>query len=817
MDSVTPSTDPIFHIDDKVRQGYRLGQALVVPIDGEIICQGVRQHLAPKAMEILLYLSENHNRVISIEELLDFGWGDKQAKRSSLTHVIRDIRQALNDHKSCPEYIQTLPKKGYRLIAEISYLDGNVFYPNAWSSDSSSDPTLLRTQVEEQIYLQTLANEQLSQSYWKRSFALLKSSHLFRVSVTFIISTWVLLQVFELLFPIFNIPEWGLKIVVLILVAGFPLALLFTWLKEIKHQKRMAEAIESHGGKSETRPLALGFIFIGVLSVGVSYLSSYLIDSIESEQDDSLVEINSNQMSVAINDRLVAVLPFRISDKAKLPEYFKNTIQSEIISALSQQNDFNLVSKRAINEISSKKGFSDYVNHLGARYLLDGEIAEAKKGFFLLLSLVDAKSSIQIWTSKIPLVSSRLLEFQKNINRQVFNALALVAQREPTSLYEVINTNDFTAYDHYIQGKSHLANAKIKQDLDVAKQHFLTALKFDPNFSLASAGLCQTQIDQYQMTVESTDFMAAKMTCSGILQDQHLKSEGYVSLGNLNRVSGKHEQAIDYYQKALAINPDNLNAISGTALSYRKLGNSDKAEILLYKTIRLEPGYWKNYMNLGDFFMSLGKYRDAIFQYNHITLLKPKDEQGFNRLGAAYYLDDQIERAGLAWQQSLKIKPSATNYSNLGTALFNQKKFKQAQEIYTKALDMRKSSPIIWANLGDAQKFSGESKKANISYRAAITYIQEQLLVNPFDQTLLGMRARYRSEIGECSSALTTSESLQKKNISDPYLYYDFSIVAINCGQKKQAKLLIRKAVELGYSKKLLARDIQFSSIMTGN
>jgi DNA-binding winged helix-turn-helix (wHTH) protein/Flp pilus assembly protein TadD/TolB-like protein len=790
-----------FHIDPKLRKGFKLADAVILPNDGEVVTHGERCHLPPKAMEILLFLSQHHNQPITTEQLLLVGWGYEKTKRSNLTHVISQIRHALDDHKECPEYIQTLPRKGYRLIAKVERLDENILYPGVWPIKRS--PT---TQ---------LAEGEPKQHRWHLSLSLQKNSKLLRVSAAFVLSTWVLLQVLELLFPIFGVPDWGLKIAVLVLVIGFPLALLFTWLKEIKIRKHLfAKDKEGRRNKHFFKQLAFDFSFIGVLSISVGFLALYLIEAIEVEQSDTPDFKTQVMLNIPIRDNLVAVLPFQFEESVPLPEYIKSTFQAEIINALSQQPDFNFVSQRAVNELAAGSQLSDYINRLGARYLLDGNIVAAQGQMNILLNLTDTKNSLQVWSTTIQGNPDRLLAVQKEINRQAFNALALLAQRQPDDHHQVISTSDFKAYDSYIQGKNRLASATIEEELLTAERHFLNSLNYDPQFTLASAGLCQTYLDQYELTQQVAVFQLAKQRCSALLAFFYLKQEAFVALGNLNRIGGKHLIAIDYYQKALSLSDDNLDAITGTALSNNALGNVQSAEKLLLKAIQLEPGYWKNYLSLGDLLFKNGKYREATEQYARVTLLRPNDEQGFNRLGASFYLDDQIEPASTAWRRSLDIRPSALNYSNLGTALFLRGQFAMAEQNYQKSTALKVSDPVLWGNLADAQKFGESPDTANSSYQTALKLVGEQLLINPYDQTLLGMQARYQSELEQCSAAVNTSSELLGKKNADPYLYYDLSIVAINCGQLTMARQLINDAIRLGYSEKLLARDIQFAVII---
>jgi len=793
-----------FHIDPKLRKGFKLAGAVVLPNEGEIVIDGEQRHLPPKAMEILLFLSQHQNQSINTEQLLLVGWGFEKTKRSNLTHVISEIRHALGDHKECPEYIQTLPRKGYRLIAKVDNLDDNILYPSVWP---------LKSRPASQS-----GSGEHKKHRWQLSLSLQKNSKLFRVSAAFVITTWVLLQVLELLFPIFGVPDWGLKIAVLVLVTVFPLALLYTWLKEIKIRKHLfAKDKEGRRNKDFFKQLAYDFGFIGVLSIGVGFLALHLIESIEVEQD-LLPQASTNiQIKVPIKNNLIAVLPFKFAESTALPNYFKATFQAEIINALALQTEFNLVSQRAINELPVGSHLSDYVNRLGARFLLDGHIVGTKDEFSILLSLTDTKNLLQVWSATIQGDPAKLLEAQKELNRQAFNAFSLLAEQPSTMDHVVINTSDFKAYDSYIQGKNQLNSATDMQHLKLAERYFMEALASDPKFTLATAGMCQTYLDQYEMKSSISVFGAAKEQCSILLNLGQLKASGYVALANLNRISGEHSKAINLYQQALALEPENLYAITGMAKSTSKLGQYKQADELFRKVILIEPGYWRNYDRLGGFLFTIGKFKEAIVQYDKVTLLRPDDEQSLNQLGAAYYMDYQMEKASEIWSRSLEIKPSAANYSNLATAQFFSHQFEAAAITYQNAIKLKPKDPLIWSNLGDAQKYTKSPADSLKSFQTTVMLIEDKLQVNPNDQVLLGVRARAHAELGDCSQALATVETLAEKGITDPYLYYDLSLAALRCQQIDKAKPLIEKSLTLGYPPQLLEKDIQFSSLKIKN
>ncbi|NCF61191.1 MAG: DNA-binding response regulator, partial [Gammaproteobacteria bacterium] len=98
--------------------GFYLQDLLIEPASGRVSGPGVEAHLKPKAVEVLLYLAERPFDLVERDELLKAVWGDNAGSSDALTHVISDLRSCCQDHASSPSLIQTVPRRGYRLLQQ---------------------------------------------------------------------------------------------------------------------------------------------------------------------------------------------------------------------------------------------------------------------------------------------------------------------------------------------------------------------------------------------------------------------------------------------------------------------------------------------------------------------------------------------------------------------------------------------------------------------------------------------------------------------------------------------------------------------------
>ena len=184
--------------------GFALGDLRVRPLLGEIEAPTGVRHVQPKTMEVLLRLAREPGEVVSRETLLHDVWRPGYPSMQPLTRCVSDLRQALADDAHEPRFVQTLPKRGYRLLIAPRPLDVSG------ETEPSSDPGL------------PLAESGSGTARATRG-------HVLRVAAVYGALAWLLVQVAETVFPALGLPDWTLTFVLALLVLGFPLALVLGW------------------------------------------------------------------------------------------------------------------------------------------------------------------------------------------------------------------------------------------------------------------------------------------------------------------------------------------------------------------------------------------------------------------------------------------------------------------------------------------------------------------------------------------------------------------------------------------------------------
>ena len=167
------------------------------------------------------------------------------------------------------------------------------------------------------------------------------------------------------------------------------------------------------------------------------------------------------------------------------------------------------------------------------------------------------------------------------------------------------------------------------------------------------------------------------------------QADYYLTEGNKYFFGGDYNQAIEYYQKVLQLNPNLAEAYYNLGLAYGSLGQYQKAIEYFQKSIQLDPNLAEAYYFLGNAYVRLGQYQQAIEYYQKSLQLNPNDASAYNNLGLAYRKIGQYQKAIEYCQKALQLDPNfAKAYYNLGVAYLNLGQYQKAKENLLKAKEL---------------------------------------------------------------------------------------------------------------------------------
>jgi tetratricopeptide (TPR) repeat protein len=288
----------------------------------------------------------------------------------------------------------------------------------------------------------------------------------------------------------------------------------------------------------------------------------------------------------------------------------------------------------------------------------------------------------------------------------------------------------------------------------------------------------------------------------------------HLALGGLYGASGKLENALDEYERALAVNPNLPDAYIGLAKTYIAMHRNDDAEANLRRAIDVDVSYWASFNELGKFLFSQGRFLEAAEFFQMFVNRADDDAQALNNLGGAYYFAGDFKRAAAAWDDSLVVKPTRSAYSNTGSMYFYLGDFEQAADRYAKAVNLAPNDYRLWGNLADAYYFmDGKSQVSDVAYKRAVEFGEKQLEIDARNTSAMSDVALFYSRLGQHDKALEMDAESRRQAPDDMYVYYNSALIYAQFEQTDEALTMLERAVELEYQKELLPLDPAFEAL----
>ena len=371
----------------------------------------------------------------------------------------------------------------------------------------------------------------------------------------------------------------------------------------------------------------------------------------------------------------------------------------------------------------------------------------------------------------------------------------------------------------YEQGQYYLQRYEQSSNIDLAIQQFENAQKQDPDSPLVEAGIAEAYYRKYMDTDDRKWLDAGLAKADHAIELGPNVAAGYAARGFIRIGRGQDTQAIEDFERALALDPSDVDATRGLASAYRSQGRSSEAEELYKKAIELAPADWTGYKSLGVFYASERRYEDAEEQFRHVSRLTPDNALGHSNLATVQLYIGKLDEASESFERSIAISPRAAAYSNLGTLRFFQERYGEAIALYLKATEMSPIEESYWGNLGDAYRARAEPGDASLAedaYRRAVDLVGRRLGVTPTDANRRSMLAlwlaclsRPRDAQAELQQALTLAPEHAD-------VLFRAAIVHKLTGRQGPAIEAYADALRQGYPRVFAERHPDLRAISTG-
>jgi TolB-like protein len=434
-------------------------------------------------------------------------------------------------------------------------------------------------------------------------FGELKRRNVYKVGVAYGVVAWLLMQVASQIFPFFEIPNWAVRMIVLLLVIGFPVALIIAWAFEMTPEGiKRTEAADAAGQRSHGGAW-IYIVLIGVaLSVALFFVGRYTAGHATPRRSET---------ATARSDKSIAVLPLINESGDPKDEYFSDGLSEELIAALAQISGLKVIGRSSSFRFKDRKEEPRTIGEkLGVSTLLDGTVRKQGDRVRIVAELVNAADGIQLWTRTFDRQLKDIFAVQEEIARAVAESLKVTLLGSDST--QISAPKNVEAHNAYLQGHFHLQRRNL-EDYRKAVGYFDQAIQFDPNYALAYAerseawGFIGDLTGQRPMAYPKARSDAEKAVAIAPALAEARAALGFVRCF----VDWKFAEGLTELKRAKELSPANPTANDLLARVIVYLGRFDEAERQARHAVELDPLSTVTQGNLARVLFYAGKLDEA--------------------------------------------------------------------------------------------------------------------------------------------------------------------------------------------------------------
>ena len=440
-------------------------------------------------------------------------------------------------------------------------------------------------------------------------FEELQRRKVYRVAAAYIIAAGFIIQIGSAVFPAWELPNWTFRLVVVLLLIGFPIALILAWAYDVTPQGIRATPTTSASGGHRRRNLIM-LIAAGVI---VSAAAGFFL----------LPRVSARKI-----DKSIAVLPFQNLSDEKENAYFADGMQDDILTNLSKIGDLKVISRMSVMSYrgTGTRNAREIGKALGVATLLEGSVRRIGNRVRVNVQLINADNDEHIWAEDYDRDLTDVFAIQTDLAQKITSALQAKLSPSEKARLDHQPTQNPDAYLLFIQAHDYASKTDMFRDTSLkAEPLFEQAIKLDPNFALAFAGLSMVESWVYH----SSEPIAARREKARLNADEALRlqpdlpeghlalgfsyyygdrdyeralaefdiarrglpneSQAYFAIGSIQRRQGKWAESTANLEKAAALDPKDGSVLLNLAFSYIATRNYDAADKILDRGIEAAP------------------------------------------------------------------------------------------------------------------------------------------------------------------------------------------------------------------------------------
>jgi TolB-like protein len=603
----------------------------------------------------------------------------------------------------------------------------------------------------------------------KAFFGELKRRNVYRAAVLYGMAAWLLAQIATQIFPFFDVPNSAVRFVIIVLILGFPIAMVLSWIYELTPEGLVrTEDVDPATQRRFGRKI--DFAIIGVLLLVIAMLVYQRLPF-------------RSETRAAIQEKSIAVLPFENLSRDPDNAFFTDGVQDEILSDLAKIADLKVISRTSVMQYKSgiKRNLREIAQQLGVANVVEGSVQRAGNRVRVNAQLVDARNDAHLWGEIYDRDLVDVFAIQSEIAKTIADQLQAKLSPSEKKAIELPPTSDLAAFDLYTRAKDLILTARLapgdKADLLHGIELLNQAVARDPSFFDAYCQLADIHSLVYLIGFDHTP---ARLALADAAVDAAARLRPDAGETHLARAQNLYQGHLDYD-----------GALAELELARQTLPNDSRIYQLMGFIQRRQKG----------------RYEEATRTLEHAIDLDPRNLVTLNQIAAFNY--PRLRRyadAKSAWDRSLAIRPDDNNIK-VSRAMVDLDWKADTRPLHQTIDSIRATNPGASQSISDAWVLCALAERDAAAAKNALAAAGEKPIIlssgnvdfnRPF---LEGVVARMTNDEAAARAAFTIARAEQEKIVqAQPNFAQTLCVLGLidaGLGRKEEAIQEGRRAIEL--------------------
>jgi pentatricopeptide repeat protein len=537
-------------------------------------------------------------------------------------------------------------------------------------------------------------------------FAELRRRNVYKVAIAYVVAGWALAQGIAQVFPVFDIPNWIIRLIVLLIILGLPIALVLAWTFELTPQgiKRTetADAMpETARQKKHTWIYVV--VIAGLFSIGLFFLGRYSAKNATPRQSEA----------PTVSQKSIAVLPFDNLSRDPDNAYFCEGVQDEILTRLAKIADLKVISRTSTQHFkSTPENLPQIAKQLGVAHILEGSVQKSNDQVRVNVQLINALTDAHLWADTFDRKLTDIFAVESEIAKAIAETLQAKITGSEKNLIAKAPTANPEAYELYLKGRF-FWNKRTGGDLRKSIEYLKQAIAKDPNYALAHAALADSYglLRFYGGASPAESIVPATAAAKKALELDDSLAEPHASLGLIATEELEVHRGVSELERAVQLNPNYATAHHWLSLAFTALGQSDRSIKELKRAVELDPLSMVINADLSIGYIYARRYDEAEAQARKTLEIDPGSFLAHYYLGMALQLKGRLKEAIPEFQKAVDVNHDPYSTSMLIQGYARNGQTDEARKLLAQLNEMAKSAEVpeyafalAYTSLGDKDR-----------------------------------------------------------------------------------------------------------------